>query len=147
MSMTMAMANPMAERVGAYDVPLDADDLGIPSEINLIHNLPSQIQLIAESVPTSIKLDAVEVPRSIMLVPSPDFPRTIQLDANIQVTGIPKSIEIVHDIPNTIKLEMPDDPYIPMRWDGKPVDVNIHIDIAKDIAKALSEIIIAQPGK
>ena len=130
------------------DVRIIGPEKPLPEAISIVHDLPQEIHIIAQGIPTTIKLDAEDMPRTIMVVPAPDFPSVIRLEVegipdSIQVTGFPKAIEVVHDIPDRIKLEMPDNPVITMKYDGPPIE----LALPPEMMRALSEIIIAQPGR
>ena len=104
--------------------------LNIPSEI--VWKGPSQFELVAVGIPSTIGLDASGLPSTIMVVPGPNFPTKITLDASgmpstIQVVGVPSTIELVG--PTEIKLVMPENPVVEMKYSGAPVDVRIKLDV------------------
>jgi hypothetical protein len=132
------------------------NDIGIPEEIRLIvpkiadvkvvHDVPKEIRIIGQSIPDSIVLthnlpakiflDATDIPRKILLEPASNFPSVLRMEIigmpqTLQVTGIPKTIEIIENIPRTIQLLMPDNPVVEMRWSGAPLELKPSLDLEK----------------
>lgn len=116
-------------------IPVTFGDLGLPHEIavivpkipdiKVIHDLPKSIELKSD-IPRKIFLDTSDMPRTVFLEPAPNLPSFIQvigMPATLPVTGIPKTIEIIENIPRTIQLLMPEDPIVTMKWDGVPVEM------------------------
>ena len=109
--------------------------------------LPEKIHIVATDVPKSIILDATDVPRKIIVEPADNFPSVIKIEAfgipdTLQVTGIPKSIEIVGNIPSTIQLVMPENPTIELVYKGGPLEMGLN----SNIEKLLSQIMLVKPG-
>ena len=105
--------------------------------------LPETIYIVATDVPKSIYLDATDVPRKILIEPAANFPSIIRMEAfgvpsTIQVTGMPKSIEIIGNIPSTIQLMMPENPTIELVWKGAPFELGMH----PNLEKLLSHIMV-----
>lgn len=103
-------------------------DSPIPSEIKISSDVPSAIAMVLQGLPTSIP---IKVPD--------DFPSQITLDANIKVTGIPESILLKHDLPESILLKMPENPEIPLVYKGGPLEVapvEFKVVFDKPIAKS-----------
>lgn len=121
------------------EIPVTMEELGIPREINLRHNLPGTVQLLGE-LPETIRLDATEIPKSIpidassmptriLVEPAPNFPTVIKVDMphTLKVTGFPDSIQLV-GAPNFIQLVMPDNPVVEMRYTGAPIETRVVLD-------------------
>jgi len=132
---------------------MDADSLGIPSEIpiiapeipdiKMIHDLPEKIaiesnipsvikleseqiipnKITIEGIPDPIKIDASDIPTAITLEVPEDLPRSIKLDAS----GIPDFIELRGNIPSeiTAKLVVPENLEIPLVYKGGPVPIKL----------------------
>ena len=113
-----------------FDVPK------IPEQIKIVSDfeIPNSIELTATDVPKSIELIAPKIPESIDIIVPKDFPKSIKLDASgipnsIKVTGIPETITLIHNIPDEIYLKTPEDMEVEMVYKGKPIDVNVKIDL------------------
>jgi len=119
------------------DIRILGPDKPLPTEIKLVNfDIPRVIELIAPSLPRSITLDATSLPRAISLHVPADFPSRIVLDGTsipdkIQVVGIPSAIELIHNLPETIQLLMPENPVIQMKYSGDPIEVKIQLDATK----------------
>jgi hypothetical protein len=142
------------------NVPLTYKDLGIPEEIRLIGpDLPREIFIrgiipdeitikgdiprsieVHSDIPHKIMLDATDVPRKIMVEMAPNFPSTLRMDVThtLQVTGIPKSIEIIENIPRTIQLLMPENPVVELKFN----QVDIELKPSADLEKMFSNLMI-----
>jgi hypothetical protein len=147
----------------ADTVPITMGNIGIPEEIRLIvPKIPEQIKLVGLNqpipneitikgdIPRSIQLnehlviDGKDIPRRILVEPAPNFPSSLKLEVvgmpqTLQVTGIPQTIEIVENIPRTIQLLMPENPYIEMRYSGIPLELKP----SPELEKMFSHIMIA----
>jgi hypothetical protein len=124
----------------------------IPEEIRLVGSLPEEIIVkdtlprsieVVHNLPRSILLDATEIPRKLLVEPADNFPSVLKMEIvgmpqTLQVTGIPKTIEIIENIPRTIQLLMPDNPVVTMKWDGIPVELKP----SPDLEKLLTNLII-----
>jgi len=107
----------------------------LPTQIRIKSdvNLPNTIELIADNVPKAIKLDASDVPLAIRLEMPAYFPSIIFLDASgipatIQVTGVPKSIELLHNLPSYIPLVVPENLEVPLVYKGSPIPIQLTMD-------------------
>jgi hypothetical protein len=114
----------------------------IPDVITIHGDIPKSIELV-HNLPTSILLDAKDVPRSILVEPAPNFPSVLKFEVvgmptTLQVTGIPKTIEIIENIPRFIQLVMPENPVVSMKWDGIPVELKP----SPDLEKLLTNLVI-----
>jgi hypothetical protein len=123
-----------------HDIPqsIKVDDIppirlvtedAVPTEIKIIgqDTIPRTITLDASNVPEAIKLDASRLPNALQLQVPSEFPE-IKVDASdlpreIEVTGIPDSLEV--KIPSEIvaKLEVPENLEVPLVYKGGPVPV------------------------
>ncbi len=95
------------------DVEITSQDLGIPSEIriiaphipdiNIVHNLPEKIELIAPSIPKEIKLvSEIAIPSEILIKTETEIPTKIEL-----VSDLPESLKLdASDLPEFIKLKL-----------------------------------------
>ena len=109
-------------------ININADSLGIPSEIKVISPKFPDIKILHD-IPTNIKIDSPDIPNIAIDVPD-DFPKTIELVAS---DSIPKSIHITHEIPSSIRLEVPssirleipDIPAIPLDASGLPKNIQV----------------------
>jgi len=128
---------PAMIRVSAPDIPdikILSPDVPIPTEIRLVSDLPSVIELKADNLPRYIEIDATNLPKSIPIEVPESFP-SIKIDATgipsqIQVVGIPSVIELV-GAPSEIKLVLPEKPEIELVYKGSPIDVKINLDIGR----------------
>ena len=116
----------------------------IPDTILIKGEIPKSIE-IKHDLPSKIILDATDVPRKILVEPAPNFPSVLKLEvtgmpSSLQVTGIPKTIEIIENIPRTIQLVMPENPEVIMKWNGVPVELKP----SPDLEKLLSNLVIPQ---
>lgn len=167
----MAFAEPVESE---ENIPINLNEL-LPSEIKLVvpkindikvtHDIPQEIRLIGQpipdaivvrgdipksieivhSLPDRIMLDATDVPRKILVEPAPNFPSTLKLEVvgmpqTLQVTGIPKTIEIIENIPRTIQLLMPENPVIELKYLGAPIEMKP----SPDLEKLLGTLVIPQ---
>jgi hypothetical protein len=123
------------------DIKLTHD---LPTELRLVHDLHKEIKIIADDVPKSISLDATGVPRSIIVEPAPNFPTVIRLELDmpqtLQVTGFPKSIELVG--PSFIQLVLPENPVVRMVYDGAPLQLTLN----PEVEKLLKNLAVVSPG-
>jgi len=139
------------------NIPVTIKDLGIPEEIRLIGpDLPREIFIrgtvpeeitikgdiprsieIKSDIPHTIMFDATNVPRKIMVELAPDFPSILRMDITLQVTGIPKSIEVVENIPRTIQLLMPENPVIELKYSGAAIELKPSADLEKMFANLM----------
>lgn len=115
----------------------------IPSEITIRGDIPKSIE-ITHNLPEKIVVDASDIPRKIMVEPVADFPSVIRFEVvgmpqTLQVTGIPKTIEIIENIPRTIQLVMPENPEVIMKWNGVPVEMKA----SPDLEKLFANLVIA----
>jgi len=97
-------------------------------EIKIIHNLPMEIELNSENIPENIKIDSSDIPGVIDLKLDNNFPSVLKIDAsgmpeNIQVVGIPESIELKGIIPDIINISAPEDLEIPLVYRGGPIPI------------------------
>jgi hypothetical protein len=114
----------------------------IPTEITIRGDIPKSIEVV-HNLPERIFLDAKDVPRTILVEPAPNFPSILRMEVvgmptTLQVTGIPKTIEIIENIPRTIQLVMPENPVVEMRWNGMPVELKP----SPDLEKLLTNLVI-----
>ncbi len=114
----------------------------IPSEITIRGDIPKSIE-ITHNLPDKIVIDGSDIPRKIMVEPVENFPSVIRLEVigmpqTLQVTGIPKTIEIIENIPRTIQLVMPENPVVEMKWNGVPVELKP----SPDLEKLLTNLVI-----
>jgi hypothetical protein len=76
-------------------------EVGIPSEINLRHDLPRELLVKSVGIPEDIEIVGLEIPKEISIVGN--IPKSIFLEP----VNIPSSIKLdASDLPTTIKLEM-----------------------------------------
>lgn len=101
-------------------------DQSIPTEIELLGKIPETIK-IESNLPSSIVIEGLDkIPKEINLNINEDFPTEINLNASeipteIKVTGVPDTIELIHDLPNQIELVMPEDMKIRMVYEDGPI--------------------------
>lgn len=127
------------------DIKIIGPEKPLPEQINIIGNIPDTISVVSENL--SISLDATDLPRKIIVEPAPNFPSIIRLEAfgipeTLQVVGIPKSIEIVGNIPETIQLLMPEDPTIELVYKGAP---SFELKMSSELEKLFNQMMIAKP--
>lgn len=110
----------------------------VPEEINIKGDIPRSIE-IKSDIPHTIMFDATNVPRKIMVELAPDFPSMLRMDVThtLQVTGIPKSIEVVENIPRTIQLLMPENPVIELKYSGAAIELKPSADLEKMFANLM----------
>lgn len=100
----------------------------IPTEISLITDgLPDVIKVVSD-LPSVVSLDATSLPSIIHVELLQSIPETIMIDATgipteIQVTGIPETIELVHNIPERVMLDVPEDLEVPLVYKGGPIPI------------------------
>ena len=106
-------------------IEIETLDLGLPSKIevvkpefpdvNLVHNLPSSIEVTGVNIPPSITLELSEKSKTIDINAS-SVPKSIELNADnvpksiaLDASNVPKSIELKMQfpIPSVIKLDGP----------------------------------------
>ena len=124
----LKIANYGPIRIQGPDRPLP-DEIKITSDVSL----PNIIQVMADNLPKSIKLDASDIPQAIRLEVPDKFPSTIIIDASgipatIQVTGIPSSIELIHNLPTQIPLTVPENLEVPLVYRGSPIPIQLTMD-------------------
>jgi hypothetical protein len=103
-------------RILPPDTPLTIDAIGIPEAIWLKSEfkIPDKIEIaMPVRIPDTITIDASGIPDVI------------------RVEGLPDVIRLEHNLPSTIKLEMPDKPEIELVYKGSPIPVQIELDIKK----------------
>lgn len=134
---------------GMDDIPVTMEELGIPREINLRHNLhegvklvgevPDTITVIATEIPKSIPIDASSLPTKILVEPAPNFPSVLRVEMpdTLKVTGFPTSIPLVFS-QEYIQLRMPENPVVDMRYTGGPIDVRVELDPRKLIEAGMA---------
>lgn len=113
-------------------------------EFKDIKILPPETQLTIEAIgiPDAIKLEpTLPIPDRIELAVPVRIPETITLDASgipdvIRVEGLPDVIRLEHNLPASIKLEMPEKPEIELVYKGPPIPVQVELDIQKLIGDA-----------
>lgn len=116
-----------------FDIPEFKDIKILPPET------PLQIEAIG--IPEAIWLKVESpIPERIELAVPVDFPRTISIDASgipdvIKIEGLPDVIRLEHNLPTSIKLEMPDKPEIELVYKGSPIPVQIELDFKKLIGE------------
>lgn len=136
---------------------VEVEDIGIPREIRLYHDVPREILVktkdanipeiikVENTIPDSIYLNSSDVPR-IIAIDSSSIPKFIELrmTEELKVTGIPDQLQVV-GLPSSIevKMIMPENPYVELIYKGDPIELNINVDISKN----LSEIILVNAGK
>lgn len=132
------------------DIPVTMEELGIPREINLRHNLHEGVRLIGE-VPDTITIIATDIPKSIpidassllttriLVEPAPNFPKVLKVDMpdTLKVTGFPTSIPLIFS-QEYIQLRMPENPVVDMRYTGGPIDVRVELDPRKLIEAGMA---------
>lgn len=115
------------------DIKIIGPAVPIPSEIK-IHSdvvIPSQIELVSD-VPKAIVLDASQLPATIRLEVPDEFP-TIKIEGDIpktiQVVGIPDTIELKGTIPSEINVnfKVPEGLEIPIVYKGGPLPVQFDL--------------------
>lgn len=133
-SATPSCTNPVASMAPQYfSAAIDENalaDLGIPDKIDL--DIPD-IKLIA---PEPIKLDVSGLPKSIPLEFS-----TIKVEGipDIIKVDMPRTIEILHNIPTVIEVKMPENPVFELKYPSAPLDVNINLTIDKALGEIVAE--------
>jgi hypothetical protein len=115
------------------DIKIIGPEKPIPTQVTIVHDIPSSIQLEGINIPTLIRLETPEIPSVIKLDMPKEMP-SIRLDTSgipdtIRFVGAPSTIELVG--PSTIQLVMPENPQVEMVYRGNPIDVKIHLDISK----------------
>ncbi len=102
----------------------------LPSIIEIVTDvhIPEFIRIVSDGLPDVISLDASSVPKAIYLELVNNIPSTIFIDASgipdqIQVVGIPESIELKGFIPSEIMIKAPDNLEIPLVYKGAPIPI------------------------
>lgn len=105
-------------------------NINLPSEIRIIApDRNSMINVISFALPESIRLDVPENMTISLKIPD-DIP-TLKIDIpnEIKVVGFPDSIKL--EAPENIRLFVPEDLYVPLRFEGPPISVHINLGIDK----------------
>lgn len=112
---------------------IEAEDIGIPSEIKVIAPDIPDVKLLHD-IPQRIRLDAVDIPKIIQVRAEKPIPEVIE----IKGTSIPKSIELdASNVPRAIKLDTSDLPSaIPLEV---PKDFGIKLD-ASDVPETIQVV-------
>lgn len=130
------------------DIRIVGPEKPLPEEIRIVGSITDTIRVDASEVPKSVKLDASEVPQKIMLEVNENFPRIIKLEAigipeTLKVTGIPKTIEVIHNLPARIELYAPEDLEVPLVYKGAPFE----IDFSAKAESLISQIMMVAASK
>ena len=117
------------------DIKIKLEDK-LPTEIKIVSDFPSIIQIDAGNMPNTIFLKSENIPSIIRLESDIELPCMIKFDIgnipqSISITGIPDFIEIRGSIPSEINLKMPENPEIEMVYKGSPIEVKIELDYKK----------------
>ena len=117
------------------DIKIKLEDK-LPTEIKIVSDFPSIIQIDAGNMPNTIFLKSENIPSIIRLESDIELPCMIKFDVgnipqSISITGIPDFIEIRGSIPSEINLKMPENPEIEMVYKGSPIEVKIELDYKK----------------
>jgi hypothetical protein len=134
----------------------------IPSQIELLTPdvmsieyvgppLPSQIQLLAPPEPlklvldgpSTIKLDVSDLPEAIQLLAPAEMPK-LEIDASllpsaIQVVGMPSVVELIHNLPSVMRLEMPENPTVQMLPPTEAIPISVMVTLAVDGVQQILE--------
>lgn len=130
----------------AHNLPKEIGVTGIPEEIRLVgpeyieirSDIPRSIE-VKSDIPTSIKIEGM--PARIVVEPAANFPSVLTvvgMPQILQVTGIPNTIKLEMPDDPVIKLVMPDDPVVEMRYSGPP----LQLGLGPDLEKLLSNLIV-----
>lgn len=125
----------------SHDLPseiyLKTVDLPSSIDLNITHNIPSNIELInSKNLISSISLDVSGLPKAISLQLSDPIPKEISL------TGlkIPEVISIEHSIPSVISIDIPSSISLDFPQDGIPMRlINPEISVKLDLGRLVSE--------
>lgn len=130
-----------------HDLPTRIE-LAMPSKTIIEYQgpaIPERVEIVVPDGPISVVLD---VPK--LQIDTTDLPLSLRLEApaalpalsvdwgappTIQVTGIPSVLELVHNLPDAIRLEMPENPVVQMLAPATPISVVVSMDVMqKEIA-------------
>jgi hypothetical protein len=117
-------------------IKIEYGDIGIPSEIKVLtpklpkaikieHDLPEKIMLEGPTIPEKITIEgpAEPIPEQIKIISDLNIPDSIELIA----TDVPKTIQLEVDMPESIRLEVPDDFPDTIRLDGSEIPTSIKV--------------------